>query len=128
MISPVIVLTTILARRGAGFSLGKHPHQVSEVQDRQPPRSGGCFGKRTHAISFTAWAYTPGSVHPNAALWIDSRRVKGRLDIGPDNAFALERVRRIGAARLRPGRRVTVTGVRSGDGGVFANAWILTVR
>ncbi|MGH3083769.1 MAG: hypothetical protein ACRDNP_06855, partial [Gaiellaceae bacterium] len=79
-------------------------------------------------IAFTAWAYTPGSVYPYAALWIDSRQVNGRLDIGPDKGFALQRVRWIGAARLLPGRHVMVAGVRSGTGELPASAWILTVR
>jgi hypothetical protein len=79
-------------------------------------------------ISFTAWAYTPGSVYPDAALWIDGRHVNGRLDIGPDGGFALSRVRWIGAARLLAGRHVLVAAVRSGDGGLPVNAWILTVR
>ena len=79
-------------------------------------------------ISFTAWAYTPGSVYPNAALWIDSRHVDGRLDVGPEKGFELERVRWIGAAQLLAGRHVMVAAVRSGDGALPANAWILTVR
>jgi hypothetical protein len=79
-------------------------------------------------ISFTAWAYTPGSVYPNAALWIDSRHLDGRLAIGPEKGFELERVRWIGAAQLLPGRHVMVAAVRSGDGALPANAWILTVR
>jgi hypothetical protein len=78
-------------------------------------------------ISFTASAERPGSNYPNAELWIDSRHVDGRLDTGPANAFAAERVRWIGAARLLPGRHVMVAGVK-GDGGVSANAWVLTVR
>jgi hypothetical protein len=49
---------------------------------RTPPAAVLASGRT--AISFTAWAYTPGSVYPNAALWIDSRHVDGRLDVGPD--------------------------------------------
>jgi hypothetical protein len=82
-------------------------------------------------ISFIASAYRPGSNYPNAELWIDSRHVDGRLDIGPSvdtHADAdLERVRWIGAARFLPGRHVMVAGV-NGDGGVSANAWVLKVR
>jgi hypothetical protein len=79
------------------------------------------------AISFTASAERPGSNYPNAELWIDSRHVDGRLDIGPASGFAPEQVRWIGAARLLAGRHVMVAGVK-GDGGVSANAWVLTVR
>jgi hypothetical protein len=57
--------------------------------------------------------------------------VDGRLDIPPfdpeGERFDAARVRWIGAARLLPGRHVMVAGVK-GDGGVSANAWILTVR
>jgi hypothetical protein len=80
------------------------------------------------AISFTAWAYTPGSVYPNAELWIDSRHVDGRLSPGPDRGFALERSRWIGAARLLPGRHVIVAAVREAMGGLAANALILTIQ
>lgn len=83
------------------------------------------------AISFIASAYRPGSNYPNAELWIDSRHVDGRLDHAPDVEIKadadLEQMRWIGATRLRPGRHVMVAGVR-GDGGVSANAWVLTVR
>jgi hypothetical protein len=76
-------------------------------------------------ISFTASAERPGSNYPNAELWIDSRHVDGRLDTGGD--LDPVRVRWIGTARLLPGRHVMVAGVK-GDGGVSANAWVLTVR
>jgi len=82
-------------------------------------------------ISFIASAYRPGSNYPNAELWIDSRHVNGRLDYAPSVDIPadadLERIRWIGAARLLPGRHVMVAGVK-GDGGVSANAWVLTVR
>lgn len=97
------------------------------------------------AISFLAWADTPGSVYPGAALWIDGRHVNGRLacpcrktlsilegcscpaiarrqDANPDV------LRWIGAARLLPGQHVMVAAVRSEDAGISANAWVLTVR
>jgi hypothetical protein len=80
------------------------------------------------AISFTAWAYTPGSVYPDSELWIDSRHVDGRLDPGPDQGFTLQRSRWTGAARLLPGRPVMVAAVREAMGGLAASAWILTVR
>jgi hypothetical protein len=83
------------------------------------------------AISFIASAYRPGSNYPNAELWIDGRHVDGRLDHATSvdvRADAdLERMRWIGATRLRPGRHLMVAGVK-GDGGVSANAWVLTVR
>jgi hypothetical protein len=80
------------------------------------------------AISFTAWAYTPGSVYPNAELWIDSRHVDGRVDPGPDKGFGLEQSRWTGAAHLLPGRHVMVAAVREATDGIAANAWLLTVR
>jgi hypothetical protein len=92
------------------------------------PDSAAVLASGRVPISFTAWAYTPGSVYPNAELWIDSRHVDGRLDIGPEKGFELERVRWIGSARLLPGQHVMVAAVRSGDGGLPANAWVLTVR
>jgi hypothetical protein len=92
------------------------------------PDSATVLASGRTPISFTAWGFTPGSVYPNAALWIDSRHVDGRLDVGPDKAFALQRVRWIGAPRLLPGQHVMVAGVRGGDGGLSANAWILTVK
>jgi hypothetical protein len=95
-------------------------------------------------ISFLASAYTPGSVYPDAELWIDSRHVDGRLtcpcvDISPPHEGCscptgrganpeLETVRWIGAARLLPGKHVMVAAVRSEDAGISANAWVLTVR
>lgn len=83
------------------------------------------------AISFIASAYRPGSNYPNAELWIDSRHVDGRLDQAPDVEIQadadLEQMRWIGATRLLPGRHVMVAGVK-GDGGVSANAWVLTVE
>jgi hypothetical protein len=82
-------------------------------------------------ISVLASADRPGSNYPNAELWIDSRHVDGRIVIPPfdpeGEQFDAERVRWVGAARLRPGRHVMVAGVK-GDGGVSANAWVLTVR
>ena len=78
-------------------------------------------------ITFIASAERPGSNYPNAELWIDSRHIDGRLDVGPEQGFESEAVRWIGAARLLPGRHVMVAGVK-GDGGVSANAWVLTVR
>jgi hypothetical protein len=82
-------------------------------------------------ISFIASAYRPGSNYPNAELWIDSRHVDGRLDEAPAVDIPadadLERMRWTGATRLPPGRHVMVAGVK-GDGGVSANAWVLTVR
>jgi hypothetical protein len=82
-------------------------------------------------ISVLASADRPGSNYPNAELWIDSRHVDGRIVIPPfdpeGERFDAERVRWVGAARLRPGRHVMVAGVK-GDGGVSANAWVLTVR
>jgi hypothetical protein len=95
-------------------------------------------------ISFLASAYTPGSVYPDAELWIDSRHVNGRLtcpcvDISPPHEGCscptgrganpdLETLRWIRAARLLPGQHVMVAAVRSEDAGIAANAWVLTVR
>jgi hypothetical protein len=99
------------------------------VLERPDPSAALAPGRT--AISFAASADRPGSNYPNAELWIDSRHVDGRLDIPPfdpeGERFDPERVRWIGAARLRPGRHVMVAGVK-GDGGVSANAWVLTVR
>jgi hypothetical protein len=103
------------------------PDYVPKIVLNHPDPAAVLASGRT-AISFTAWAYTPGSVYPNAELWIDSRHVDGRLEPGPDKGFALERSRWIGAARLLPGRHVIVAAVREAMGGLAANAWILTVR
>ena len=102
------------------------PRAVLERPDPATPLESG----RTQ-ISFTASADRPGSNYPNAELWIDSRHVDGRLDIPPfdpeGERFDPETIRWIGTARLVPGRHVMVAGVK-GDGGVSANAWVLTVR
>lgn len=103
------------------------PHYVPKIVLDHPDPAAVLAGGRT-AISFTAWAYTPGSVYPNAELWIDSRHIDGRLEPGPDRGFALERSRWTGAARLLPGRHVMVAAVREAMGGLVASAWILTVR
>ena len=105
------------------YARGLVPQIVLERPDPAAVLASG----RT-AISFTAWAYTPGSVYPNAELWIDSRHVDGRLDPGPDGGFELERSRWTGAAHLLPGRHVMVAAVREATDGIAANAWILTVR
>jgi hypothetical protein len=105
------------------------PRAVLERPDPATPLESG----RTQ-ISFTAAAHRPGSNYPGAELWIDSRHVDGRLhlDIPPSldthaERIDLEKVRWIGAAPLLPGRHVIVAGVK-GDGGVSADAWVLTVR
>jgi hypothetical protein len=83
-------------------------------------------------------AWDAGSNYPNAALWIDSRHVTGRLDVHParglqpiprdESSYGMEPVRWIGAARLIPGRHVMVAAVK-GDGGIArTSAWLLTVR
>jgi hypothetical protein len=95
------------------------------VLERPDPSAALASGRM--AISFIASAYRPGSNYPNAELWIDSRHVDGRLDINEDEYLDIEEVRWIGAARLGPGRHVMVAGVK-GDGGVSANAWVLTIR
>ena len=59
------------------YARGLVPQIVLERPDPAAVLASG----RT-AISFTAWAYTPGSVYPNAELWIDSRHVDGHLDPG----------------------------------------------
>ena len=118
---------------------GLAPRIVLERPDPATVLAGG----RT-VISFLASAYTPGSVYPDAELWIDSRHVDGRLtcpclDISPPHEGCscptgrganpdLETVRWIGAARLLPGHHVMVAAVRSEDAGISANAWVLTVR
>jgi hypothetical protein len=83
-------------------------------------------------IAFSASANRPGSNYPMAELWIDSRHVDVRQDYPPGfdpevERFDADTVRWIGTARLVPGRHVMVVGVK-GDGGVSANAWVLTVR
>lgn len=109
--------------------LWEHAPPPRAVLERPDPRAALASGRT--AISFTASAYRPGSNYPNAELWIDSRHVDGRLDIPPFDPegapFDAGRVRWIGAARLLPGRHVMVAGVK-GDGGISANAWVLTVR
>jgi hypothetical protein len=91
------------------------------------PDPSVALGSGRIAISFTASSYRPGSNYPNAELWIDSRHVNGRLDMMGKEYLDVEEIRWIGAARLLPGRHVMVAGVK-GDGGVSANAWVLTVR
>jgi hypothetical protein len=103
------------------------PDYVPKIVLNHPDPAAVLASGRT-AISFTAWAYTPGSVYPNAELWVDSRHVNGRLDPGPDRGFAMERSRWTGAARLPAGRHVMVAAVREAMGGLAANAWILTVQ
>jgi hypothetical protein len=95
------------------------------VLERPDPATALTSGRT--AISFTATAHRPGSNYPNAELWIDSRHVNGRLDMIGGEYPDVEEIRWIGAARLLPGRHVMVAGVR-GDGGISANAWVLTVR
>jgi hypothetical protein len=108
------------------WSFANPPRAVLQRPDAATALPGG----RTE-ISFFASADRPGSNYPNAELWIDSRHVDGRLDIPPfdpeGERFDTERIRWIGAARLLPGRHVMVAGVK-GDGGISANAWVLTVR
>ena len=94
------------------YARGLVPQIVLERPDPAAVLASG----RT-AISFTAWAYTPGSVYPNAELWIDSRHVDGRLDPGPDKGFELERSRWTGAAHLLPGGHVMVAAVREATDG-----------
>jgi hypothetical protein len=100
------------------------PPAPRAVLERPDPAAVLASGRTD--ISFIALAYRPGSNYPNAELWIDSRHVNGRLDIRGDPRD-LDRIRWIGTARLLPGRHVMVAGVQ-GDGGVSANAWVLTVR
>jgi hypothetical protein len=110
----------------------------------QHPDPAAVLASGRSVISFLASAYTPGSVYPDAELWIDSRHVNGRLtcpcvDISPPHGGCscptgrganpnLETLRWIGAARLLPGQHVVVAAVRSEDAGISANAWVLTVR
>jgi hypothetical protein len=112
-----------------GFDAVARAPSPKAVLDRPNPATVLPSGRT--AISFTASAYRPGSNYPNAELWIDSRHVDGQLDHAPDVEIQadadLEQMRWIGATRLRPGRHVVVAGVK-GDGGVSANAWVLTVR
>jgi hypothetical protein len=107
-----------------------HPPPAPKAVLEQPDPTAALPSGRTR-ISFTASANRPGSNYPNAELWIDSRHVDGHLDLAPARSHVehgdLEVVRWIGAARLLPGRHVMVAGVK-GDGGVSANAWVLTVR
>jgi hypothetical protein len=78
------------------------------------PNPATALGRGRTDISFTAWARTPGSVYPNAELWMDSRHVDGRLETEEDNPFALDRARWIGVARLLPGQHVMVSADRCG--------------
>jgi hypothetical protein len=115
------------------FSLGGFARIVLERPDPEAPLASG----RT-SIAFSALAWDAGSNYPNAALWIDSRHVTGRVDFHPpdglqpalprDESFGMEPIRWIGSARLRPGRHVMVAAVK-GDGGIArTSAWLLTVR
>lgn len=105
--------------------------QKSPTAVLEHPDPATVLAKGRTKISFTASADRPGSNYPGAELWIDSRHVDGHLVIPPfdpqGERFDPETVRWIGAARLLPGRHVMVAGVQ-GDGGVSANAWVLTVR
>jgi hypothetical protein len=109
--------------------LWKFTRPPKAVLERPDPTAALPSGRTR--ISFTASADRPGSNYPNAELWIDSRHADGRLDIPPfdpeGERFDAETIRWIGTARLVPGRHVMVAGVK-GDGGVSANAWVLTVR
>jgi hypothetical protein len=95
------------------------------VLDRPDPAAALPSGRT--GITFSAWARAAGSNEPNAALWIDSRHVEGRLEIEPENKVGLTRIRWLGAPRLRPGRRIIVAGVRDVFG-IAVSAWRLTVR
>jgi hypothetical protein len=118
---------------------------ASIVLERPDPATVLASGRTD--ISFLASADTPGSVYPNAELWIDSRHVDGRLACPCQDIASLmedckcptspgrreawsdtETLRWIGAAPLLPGRHVMVAAVRAESGGLDANAWILTVR
>jgi hypothetical protein len=117
------------------------------VLERPDPATVLASGRT--AISFLASADTPGSVYPNAELWIDSRHVDGGLSVAcPCGDIAdlredckcptsprrrdpwsnVETLRWFGAPRLLPGRHVMVAAVRTAVGGLDANAWVLTVR
>jgi hypothetical protein len=115
------------------FSFGGFARIVLERPDPGAPLASG----RTD-IAFSALAWDAGSNYPNAALWIDSRHVDGRLDIHParplqpalprEESFGMEPIRWSGAVRLLPGRHVMVAAVK-GDGGIArTSAWLLTVR
>jgi hypothetical protein len=102
------------------------------------PDPGAALASGRTGIAFSALAWDAGSNYPNAALWIDSRHVNGRLDVHPahglqpvprdESSYGMEPVRWIGAAKLLPGRHVMVAAVK-GDGGIArTSAWLLTVR
>jgi hypothetical protein len=128
----------VLVRRGTTqWSIKEEPHvsiwRPRSTADGFPrivlerPDPGAALARGRTDISFSAWAVDLGSNYPNAALWIDSRHVNGRLDvIGGDDPF--ERVRWIGAPRLLPGRHVMVAAVKGEGGIVRTSAWVLTVR
>jgi hypothetical protein len=114
-------------------SLGGFARIVLERPDPRAALAGG----RTE-IAFSGLAWDAGSNYPNAALWIDSRHVDGRLDVHParplqpalprEESFGMEPIRWIGAAKLLPGRHVMVAAVK-GDGGIArTSAWLLTIR
>jgi hypothetical protein len=154
---PGVVIGVVSGESPAAYAVkvtrGKTQWKISEesyvpglvpkiVLERPDPTTVLASGRTV--ISFLASAYTPGSVYPDAELWIDSRHVNGRLtcpcvDISPPHEGCscptvrganpdLETLRWIGAARLLPGRHVMVAAVRSEDAGISANAWVLTVR
>jgi hypothetical protein len=115
------------------FSFDGFARIVLERPDPGAPLASGRTG-----IAFSALAWDAGSNYPNAAVWIDSRHITGRLDVHPargllpvprnESSYGMEPVRWIGAAKLLPGRHVMVAAVK-GDGGIArTSAWLLTVR
>ena len=102
------------------------------------PDPGAALASGRTEIAFSGLAWDAGSNYPNAALWIDSRHIDGRLDIHParplqpalprQESFGMEPIRWSGAVRLLPGQHVMVAAVK-GDGGIArTSAWLLTVR
>ena len=130
----------VLLRRGmTQWSVKEEAHFggfARIVLERPDPEAPLASGRTT--ISFSALAWDAGSNYPNAALWIDSRHVNGRLDVHPahaleadpddPNSFGMEPIRWVGAAKLRPGRHVMVAAVKGSIGIARTSAWRLTVR
>ena len=130
----------VLVRRGTTqWSIKEEDHNggfARIVLERPDPGVALASGRTD--ISFSALAWDAGSNYPNAALWIDSRHVTGRVDFHPvhglqpalprDESFGMEPIRWIGAAKLLPGRHVMVAAVKGSIGIARTSAWVVTVR
>ena len=131
----------VLVRRGmTQWSIKEEDHfgGFARIVLERPDPTAPPLASGPAQIAFSALAWDAGSNYPNAALWIDSRHVNGRLDIHPahalkadpddPNSFGMEPIRWIGAVALLPGRHVMVAGVKGAGGIARTSAWLLTVQ